>query len=64
MPMIASLIKIAALAAALLCVGAVKPMSDGATTQVSSESKPSRLQCRIYFGCTPSAYAAAGTAQQ
>jgi hypothetical protein len=53
MPMIASPIKIAALAAALLCVGAVKPMSDSASTQMSSESKAPRLQCRIYFGCTP-----------
>jgi hypothetical protein len=57
MPMIASLIKIAALAAALLCVGAVKPMSDSASTRASSETTPSRLQCRIYFGCTPSALA-------
>jgi hypothetical protein len=64
MPMIASLIKIAALAAALLCVGVAKPMSDGASTQVSSESKAPRLQCRIYFGCTPSAFTATGTAGQ
>ena len=27
-------------------------------------SKPSRLQCRIYFGCTPAARWAAGTVQQ
>ena len=40
MPMFASLIKIAALAAALMCVGAVKPMSDDGPTHVSSESKP------------------------
>lgn len=64
MPMIVSPIKIATLAAALLCVGAVKPMSDSASTQVSSEAKAHRLQCRIYFGCTPSAQAAAGTARQ
>jgi hypothetical protein len=64
MPLIASLIKIAALAAALLCMGVVKPMSDSATTRVSSETTPSRLQCRIYFGCTPSAYVATGTARQ
>jgi hypothetical protein len=64
MPMIASLTKIAALAAALLCIGAVKPMSDSALTQISTESKASRLQCRTYFGCTPSAYVATGTARE
>jgi hypothetical protein len=64
MPMIASLIKIAALAAALLCVGAVKPMSDDGPLQAASESKSPQLQCRIYFGCTPSARAAATTTRQ
>jgi hypothetical protein len=64
MPIVASLVKVVALAAALLCVGAVKPMSDSGPTRVSSESKSPRLQCRIYFGCTPGARVAAGTAQQ
>ncbi len=64
MSIIASLIKIATLAVALLCIGAVRPVPDDASTLVSSESKASRLQCRIYFGCTPHAQVAAGTARQ
>ena len=53
MPIIASLIKIAALA--LLCVD-IKPMSSPTETAKSWHS-----QCRIYFGCTPFARLAAST---
>jgi len=59
MPIIASLIKIAALSLALLCVD-IKPMS--APTQTAGVSKAPHSQCRIYFGCTPSARVAASTA--
>lgn len=59
MPIIASLIKIAALSLALLCVD-IKPMS--APTQTAGVSKAPHSQCRIYFGCAPSARVAASTA--
>jgi hypothetical protein len=59
MPIIASLIKIAALSLALLCVD-IKPMS--APTQTAGVSKASHTPCRIYFGCAPSARVAASTA--
>jgi hypothetical protein len=55
MPIVASLIKIAALALALLCVD-IKPMSSPTETAKSWHS-----QCRIYFGCTPFARLAAST---
>ena len=57
MPIIASLIKIAALA--LLCVD-IKPMS--APPEMAGVSKAPHAQCRIYFGCAPSARVAANTA--
>jgi hypothetical protein len=59
MPIIASLIKIGALSLALLCVD-IKPMS--APTETAGVSKAPHAQCRIYFGCVPSARMAASTA--
>jgi len=59
MPIIASLIKIAALSLALLCVD-MKPMS--APIETAGVSKTPHSQCRIYFGCAPSARVAASTA--
>ncbi len=59
MPLVASLIKIAALSLALLCVD-IKPMS--APIDTARDSKSWHAQCRIYFGCTPSARVAASTA--
>jgi hypothetical protein len=59
MPIVATLIKIAALALALLCVD-IKPMS--APIDTAGVSKAAHSQCRIYFGCTPSARLAASTA--
>ncbi|MFI5001813.1 MAG: hypothetical protein ACHQK9_18175 [Reyranellales bacterium] len=64
MPMIASLIKIAVLAAALMCVGAVKPVSDTGAIQATREPTAQRMHCRIYFGCVPVAAVGAGAAQQ
>jgi hypothetical protein len=53
MPFIASL-KIAALAIAFICIGIGAPQSDrSATIALASESPPTRLHCRIYFGCAP-----------
>ena len=59
MPIIASLIKIAALSLALLCVD-IKPMS--APIETARDSKSWHAQCRIYFGCAPSTRVAASTA--
>ena len=59
MPIIASLIKIAALALALLCVD-IKPMS--APVEKAGDSKSWRSTCRIYFGCAPSARLVASSA--
>ncbi|HSS85718.1 MAG TPA: hypothetical protein VLL30_18335 [Reyranella sp.] len=59
MPIIASLIKIAALSLALLCVD-IKPMS--APIETAGVSKAPHAQCRIYFGCAASARMAASTA--
>jgi hypothetical protein len=59
MPLVASLIKIAVLSLALLCVD-IKPMS--APIGTAGVSKGPHAQCRIYFGCAPSARMAASTA--
>jgi hypothetical protein len=59
MPIVASLIKIAALALALLCVD-MKPMS--APIETTRVSKCWHSQCRIYFGCTPPARLTPSTA--
>jgi hypothetical protein len=42
MPVLATLIKVAALATMLTFFGAARPMPDKAA-----------LQCRLYFGCAP-----------
>jgi hypothetical protein len=60
MPLVASLIKIATLALALLCVD-IKPMS--APIEKTGVSKAPHAQCRIYFGCSPSARLAASAAK-
>jgi|FEC22Drversion2_1045045.scaffolds.fasta_scaffold01618_3 hypothetical protein len=58
MSIVASLIKITALAVALLFVD-VQLM--GGPIETASASKAPRAQCRIYFGCTPPGRLAAGT---
>jgi hypothetical protein len=58
MPIIASLIKIAVLTLAPLCVD-IKPMN--APIETAGVSKAPHSQCLIYFGCTPSARLAAST---
>ena len=64
MAMVASVIKIAVLAAVLTCVGTVKPMPNIGATQATSDSKAARLQCRMYFGCAPAYRLAVGTERQ
>jgi hypothetical protein len=80
MPIVASLVKVAALAMALLCASSVgtgllradtedapnkmPARSEAVTARATADAKSSRLQCRIYFGCMPVARVAAGTAQQ
>ena len=52
MPVIASLIKIAALSLALFCVD-IKLTS--APVEKASDSRSRHSTCRIYFGCAPTA---------
>jgi hypothetical protein len=59
MPLVVSLIKIAALSLALLCVD-ITPTR--APIEKAGDSKSWHSQCRIYFGCTPSTRVAASTA--
>jgi hypothetical protein len=59
MPIIASLIKIAVLSLALLCLD-IKPMR--ALIESAGDSKSWQSHCRIYFGCAPPARLAASTA--
>ena len=59
MPLVASL-KIAVLALPLLCIN-IKPMKTPIET--AGVAKAPYAQCRIYFGCTPSARLAASTAK-
>jgi hypothetical protein len=59
MPIIASLIKIAVLSLALLCVD-LKPTR--APVETAGDSKAWSAHCRIYFGCTPSARLSASSA--
>jgi len=59
MPLVASLIKIAALSLALLCVD-MKPMS--LPIETPGVARAAHAQCRIYFGCAPSARVVASTA--
>lgn len=53
MSMIAAIVKVAALAVALSCIGAGRPIPDAAPPPTTHEASPSRQQCRMYFGCTP-----------
>jgi hypothetical protein len=59
MPLVASLIKIAVIALPLLCVN-MEPMK--AAIETAGLSKAPHAQCRVYFGCMPSAGLTAGTA--
>jgi hypothetical protein len=53
MSIIAATVKVAALAVALTCIGAGRPISDEAPRPPTRDATSSRLQCRMYFGCTP-----------
>jgi hypothetical protein len=58
MPLVASLIEIAALTLALLCVDI---MPTRAPIETAGDSNSWQSHCRIYFGCAPSARLAAST---
>jgi hypothetical protein len=53
MSLFAAAVKVAALSAALTCVGAGRPLPDDAAHPSAHASNSPRLQCRMYFGCTP-----------
>lgn len=53
MSIIAVTVKVAALAAAFTCIGAGRSTRDEAPLSMTREAGPARLQCRMYFGCTP-----------
>ena len=53
MSIIAAATKVAALAVTLTCIGAGRPTPDTAPRPLTNDASPSRLQCRMYFGCTP-----------
>jgi hypothetical protein len=61
MPLVASLIKIAVLALPLLCIN-IGPLK--ARIETAGFSKAPHGQCRLYFGCMPSARLTAGTANK
>lgn len=60
MPVVASLTKIAALAIAFTCIGVGASPIDRGTAAVEAGGSPSRLHCRLYFGCVPPARKPAG----
>jgi hypothetical protein len=64
MSIIAATAKIAALAITLTCVGAGRFTPDEAPRAVTRDAGPSRLQCRMYFGCTPTSSLNTTVAQQ
>jgi hypothetical protein len=55
MSMIAATVKVVALAVTLTCIGVGRPIPDAAPPPTTTEASASRLQCRMYFGCTPTA---------
>ena len=64
MSIIAATAKIAALAITLTCIGAGRPLPDEVPRAATRDAGPSRLQCRMYFGCTPAASTNTTVAQQ
>ena len=58
MPIVASLIKITVLSLALLCVD-IKSIK--MPPETASDPPSWRSQCRIYFGCVPSARTSLGS---
>ena len=62
MSIIAATAKVAAIA--LACVGAGRPVPDEAPRTTTRDTRPPRLQCRMYFGCTSAASSNTTVAQQ
>ena len=53
MSIVAATVKVAALAVALTCIGAGRPIPNEAPKSTTRDAGSSRLQCRMYFGCAP-----------
>ena len=53
MSLFAAAVKVVALSAALTCIGGERPLPDDAAHPPAHAAGPLRLQCRMYFGCTP-----------
>jgi hypothetical protein len=64
MSLFAAAVKVAALSAALTCVGAGRPLRDDAARLTMCAAGPPHLQCRMYFGCRPAVSVNATVAQQ
>jgi hypothetical protein len=64
MPIVAATVKIAALAVALTCIGARRPVFDEAPRSTMRDASSARLQCRMYFGCAPTLAVNASVAQR
>lgn len=64
MSIIAATAKVAALAVTLTCIGSGRPLPDEIPRAPVSDASPSRLKCRMYFGCTPAVSLDTTVAQQ
>ena len=63
MPMIAA-VKVVALSLILICVASSRTMPEVAMRGAMADAAPPRLQCRMYFGCTPAASLNTAVAQR
>jgi hypothetical protein len=64
MSILVGALKVSALAVALSCIGVRSPTPDGVPLHKANDPSSSKLQCRIYFGCTPPGRANTAIAQQ
>ena len=64
MSLFAAVVKVAALSAALTCVGAGRPLRDDAARPTIHAVSPPHLQCRMYFGCRQAVSVSTTVAQQ
>jgi hypothetical protein len=64
MPILAASLKVFALAVALSCLGATSPAPDSLPRLTAGDPASAKLQCRIYFGCAPTARTNTALARQ
>jgi hypothetical protein len=64
MSLFAAAVKVAALSAALTCVGAGRPQPEDATRPTIRAAGAPHLQCRMYFGCRQAVSVSTAVAQQ